>query len=1049
MKSLLTLLLLACALATSAQTSLTGTVTGTGGQTLPGASVLVTIGTGKPISMATGPDGRFHLANLHSPLTLQVRFIGYRDTTIALNTPIPSELFIRMTAASNTLQEVTVSTGYQDIPKERATGSFVQINKELIERGVSTSILDRLRDVTPGLSFLPGSPTDFRIRGQSTLFSNAAPLIVLDGFPYNEPITNINPNDVESISILKDAAAASIWGSKAGNGVVVITTKKGAFNKAPVVSASSSVQIGQKPDLNYGGYMSSADYISLEKLLFSQGYYTATEANQQHLPLSPVIELLIAQRDGLQSAASVAAQIAALSQNNVRSDESKYLYRPSINQQYAASISGGSATQRYFFSAGADQNLDNLQRNGFDRITVNANNTWTFKQLEFSAGINLSESKTTQDNPGIPAWNRGAALYPYATLADAGGKAQALTHDYRQSFLSTAQQAGFLDWQYRPLDELALADNTSELSAQRINTSIKYRLPAGFSIQALYQFDHGLTTARDLQDAYSYYTRNLINRYTQVSGTTLTRPIPTGDILDLGTSASVNHDGRLQAAYEHTIGAKGELTAIAGYELQTLHVLGDGGRQYGYDAEHATSVPVDEATLFTYYDNPNSGSSIPSGIYESDATDHYRSYYANAAYTYDGRITLSASGRLDQSNLFGVAANQKGVPLWSIGSAWNISKEAFYKIAWLPELKLRATYGYNGNINKSLSALTTATYLDGSQQATLLPFARILNPPNSELRWERIRNINLGLDFATKNNRVSGTLEYFVKAGIDLIGSTAYAPSTGITVFTGNTAGTAGHGLDLNVSTRNLTGRIKWTTDYFLSYITDKVTSYNQVSTTTSYLASGNVGAYALLGYPLNAIYSYPWAGLDLKTGDPQGYLNGAVSKNYSAIAAATTPQNLIYNGPSRPPVFGALRNTITYRNISLSANISYEFGFYFRKKSLRSGNDDGLTQQSGDYALRWQKPGDEATTYVPSISTVPNAPRDDFYTYSSILVAKGDNIRLRDVRLSYQWQKVQFYLYGTDLGILWRANHFGLDPDFNSNLPTPRTIAGGIRLTY
>jgi hypothetical protein len=242
---------------------------------------------------------------------------------------------------------------------------------------------------------------------------------------------------------------------------------------------------------------------------------------------------------------------------------------------------------------------------------------------------------------------------------------------------------------------------------------------------------------------------------------------------------------------------------------------------------------------------------------------------------------------------------------------------------------------------------------------------------------------------------------------------------------------------------------VGWVTDFFVSYVTNVVTTYAQQSTVTSYLQSGAFGNYALQGKPLFAVYSYKWAGLDPATGDPQGYLNGAVSKNYTAMAAAATPQNLVYNGPSKPPVFGAFRNTFTYRNISLSVNISYEFGFYFRKNSVRYGVDNGLTQQSGDYALRWQKPGDEANTNVPSVPSAPNAQRDDFYTYSSALVAKGDNIRLRDARLSYRFHGAEVYVYAANLGLIWKANKFGQDPDYPNTFPAPVTVAGGLRFTY
>jgi hypothetical protein len=537
----------------------------------------------------------------------------------------------------------------------------------------------------------------------------------------------------------------------------------------------------------------------------------------------------------------------------------------------------------------------------------------------------------------------------------------------------------------------------------------------------------------------------------------LIRAIPLGAIMDLDNGVSTGHDLRGQLDFNRTFLEKQEFSAIAGYEVQSLHVLGDTYRLYGYDPEHAVSRPVDGLTVFGDYANPNNAGTIPLNLGESDLADRYRSYYANAAWTYNGRLSVSGSGRLDQSNLFGVRTNQKGVPLWSAGAAWTLSKEGFYHISWLPYLKLRATFGYNGNINKSLSAYTTASYLDGAGSLTRLPYAQIINPPNPGLRWERVRNINFGLDFGALNGRLSGTLEYFLKKGIDLIGNTAFPPSSGISTFTGNTANTSGHGLDFNVTSKNFDGRFNWTTDFFISYVADKVTQYDQVVNTVNYLSYGNYGFFPLQGKPLFAIYSYRSAGLDNGTGDPQGYLDGAVSKDYAALLKAATPQNIIYNGSSRPVVFGSFRNTFGFGGLSLSANITYELGYYFRRNSVRYGYDYGLAQQSGDFARRWQQPGDELRTTVPSIPAVPDTQRDDFYTYSPSLVDKGDNFRLQDLRLDYTFPKgvfsflgnngLQVYLYAVNLGILWRANKDHIDPDYPNNFPAPRTIAGGIRL--
>jgi TonB-linked SusC/RagA family outer membrane protein len=1049
------------ALAQQPQTSLlplTGQVTDTAGTPLAGVTLSV---PGTQYNAHTNGQGMFLLELPRGRYALRATYPGFEPLALPVTLPYRDTLRLQLRSAAETqLAAVVVSTGYQDLPKERATGSFVQVDRQLLNRSVSTDILSRLQDVTPGVSFNRVG-TRLSVRGQSTLKANADPLIVVDGFPYNQPIETLNPNDVESVTVLKDAAAASIWGARAGNGVIVVTTKKGAYNQAPKISLNANVTLGGRPDQFYLPRMSAADYIATEQRLFREGYYTARETADNHPALSPVVELLIAARDGKITMGTANAQVARLAAYDVRSDLSRYLYRPLVNQQYSLGITGGSATNRYQFSAGHDRNLDSQRGNGFERITLNAGNTWSLldRRLELSADLYLTSSERQTGSPGLPTWSAGQRLFPYAQLADEAGTPLMVTHDLRQNFTSSAAQRGLLDWSYVPLSELALADNRSRVTNYRLSSGLRYRLLPGLSAQLQYLYEASQARGRNAQDPASYYVRNLINQFTQVSATgVLTRPVPLGGITDFSSGNTANHDLRAQLNYDLQRGPH-QLNAIAGYEIQSLRTQGNAYRFYGYDAEHATGRPVDGTTVFSRYDYPASTSTIPYGASETDQTDHSVSWYSNAAYTYAGKYTLSGSARLDRSNLFGVDFNNKGVPLWSAGLLWNLGKEDFYRVDWLPELRLRATLGYNGNLSKSLSAYTTAGYYNGSDSQTTLPYANIINPPNPDLRWERIRNLNFGLDFATRSRRVSGTLEYFVKRGLDLIGSTAYAASTGIRVFTGNTAESAGHGLDLSLETRNLTGRVGWTTNFLLSYITDQVTRFDQQSLASLYLSDGAQGAFPLQGKPLYAVYSYRWAGLDPKTGDPQGYLGDAVSKSYSAIINATTPDQLVYNGPSRPPVFGALRNTLSYGPLSLSANLAFRLGYYFRRPSVRYGNDYGLSSQQGDYALRWQQPGDELRTQVPSVPAALVSGRDDLYTYSEALVDRADHIRLQDVQLSYhplgkrsrffREHPVQFYLYARNLGILWKKTGSGLDPDYPATTPAVRTVAGGLRFTY
>lgn len=1017
---------------------------------------------GENRGVQTDKNGHF-VIDVPSEEVILVSYVGYKTKEIRVTDSLSIPLTIALEQVGTSLQAVEVSTGYQLIPKERSTGSFDFINNHLLSSQVSTDVVSRLEGIANGLTFNKNkgsADNTISIRGRNTLYANAQPLIVINNFPYNGDINDINPNDVESITILKDAAAASIWGARAGNGVIVITTKEGRFNEPLKVSVNANITMGEKPDLFYKQVLSTSDFIDVEEMLFNKGFYNSAENSISHAPLTPVVELLIAKRDGTISAEDADNQINALRKVDIRKDFEKYFYRKNINQQYALNISGGSADDRYYFSAGYDNNLNNAVGNGYRRITINASNTYSLirNKLNITTSIYYTQSKTPQNNPGYSSIDMasGMPLYPYAKLADAQGNPLPIVHDYRFSYVQASQANGLLNWEYAPLQELRNADDYTLSDNLQFNVNAAYNFSPSLKANILYNYHKDLEGDYNLYNSQSYYARDLINQFTQVnSDGSLYCPVPLGGILDQGNDVTADWNLRGQLTFSRTWGQKNSVNAIGGMEIQDVHTVDNAYRLYGYDDSHASSIPVDYITLFQKYYNPYSNGSIPYDNFSSDLTDRYISYFSNAAYTYAGKYTISASGRFDQSNLFGVKTNQRGVPLWSSGISWDMAKEAFYHSTILPYLKLRLTYGFNGNVDKSVTAYTTAQVSSSvPNYLTHLPFAKVINPPNPELRWERVRMTNLGIDFSSAKQIISGSIDGYLKRGLDLIGYTPVAPSTGLTQFQGNTADTKGKGIDVQLHTRNINRRFKWTTTFLFTYVSDKVTNYKVKSTVSNYLqfADGG-GIYPMEGRPLFALYSFRWGGLDPATGDPQGYLNGKISKDYASIVNSTKLKDLVYNGPARPPLFGSLQNSFSWNGFSLSFNIIYRLGYYFRRSSISYSSLLNGLGGSPEYDKRWMKPGDEKKTNVPSLPAQPNNYRDQVYLYSEVLVEKAGNVRLHDISLQYNFSKMrgaghflknlQVYLYANNMGILWKANHSGLDPDYLDLKPTKQFSIG------
>jgi len=1015
------------------------------------------------LTLFTDKQGEFPLELPAGRYRLAVFLENYQTEYLEIRMPLKEPLVIELEPKENNLKEVEiVSTGYQNIPKERATGSFVQLNTADINRRVSTDVLSRIENIVPGLIFnrstglnTSSSTSSFSIWGQSTIQGNAQPLVVIDNFPYDGDLNNINPNDVESITVLKDAAAASIWGSRAGNGVVVITTKKGK-SSAPSISFNSSLTIGAKPNLFYQPQMTSADFIGIEKQLFDQGFYAGIEASSIHEPLTPAVEIFIAQRDGKISASEAAKQLDLLNRHDMRTDLSKYAYRPSIAQQYALQLSGGSDAQSYYLSAGIDQNSASHVGVDYGRMSLTANHSYRFfkDKLVWNTGINYTHSKT---HPDYLDYGPQSAYpyYPYASLADANGAPLQVIKDLRKSYTDAAQSNGLLNWGYSPLQEIGLMDNTIKTDDYRINTSLNYKILPDLTAELLYQYGGNSSKGQNLQSMDTYYTRNLINSFTQVAPDgSLTYPIPLGAIVDRsnGTTSSQNFRGQL--TYRHVWSQIHQLNAIAGFELKDQTMQNSTGRVYGYDNNFSTFSPVSYLTQYKQYTTGYTAQ-IPFLDRETELFDRGKSYYTNLVYSYSNLYTVSASARIDQSNIFGVKTNQKGVPLYSLGASWNISGEGFYHPGLIPYLRLRSSFGYNGNVYRNLSSQTTINIGNYYQDAmnTGLRFADIVNPPNPNLKWERVQIINTAVDFASRGNRISGTAEFYLKKGLDLIGSAVADPTTGISSFTGNNAQTKGKGMDISLHSKNLDGALKWGTDLIVSWAQDKVTKYDIKQPGYSYpITPGQ----PLEGRPLNAVYSYPYYGLDPKNGDPIGILNGAPSKDYLAIIEGATPENIVYSGPANPTVFGSFRNTLSYGNFSVSATVVYRLGYYFRKNSVDYYNILNAKGGHGDYDLRWQKPGDEKNTFVPSQPAGPYDRIDIPYLFSDLLALKGDHIRLQDINVSYdlsqqKWKPLPFkhlqlYLYLNNLGLIWKANKFNIDPDYQQTGPPPRTIAFGIK---
>jgi TonB-linked SusC/RagA family outer membrane protein len=1003
---------------------------------VPAAGAAITI-KGTSIGTTSNISGEFDFFNIDPNAVLIITDSSFEtwEEPVKMRKHILIQLKRKMVQLKE-VYVITVSNGYERHNPERVTWAYSRIDSSLFNRSTGNDALSRIENTTTALSFR--NPGDgLLLRGRGSIFSNVNPLIVVDCFPYDGDINNINPNDIESITILKDAAAASIWGARSGNGVIVITTKSGKSGK-PQINYNMNATYLQRPNLSGIKVMSTEDEIDLEKYLFSRNYYEQDIAGNNSL--TPVVEMMILKNQGTISETAFNESIDQLKKENVYKDIERYLFRSVINLQNYFSISGGTTKSDYFIGVGWAKNSSNLVGENANRYTIKAENNFNLsKKLKLNIGayLTLNDNKAL-NNPGLSLNSgEGKQLYPYAKLADKDGHPLVLEKDMRLKYADTAGNGKLGDWHYSPLRDLHEGKMTAVSKDILIKAGIEYLFDSYASITAKYQLETFSLNSKNIFSPQSWQVRNMVNQFFQPDGENKF-PMPSTTIADLGISEILSHQARTQFNYKRNW-TKHRLTALAGFEIKHVSSSENMFRIYGYSGSGTGNSNLNFKESYRLYNKPGAFSSIPNPQSGTSLTERFVSLYGNASYIYDNKYIIYASARHDAANLLGVRYNQKGVPLWSVGGAWKISYENFYNSNWLTFLDIRASYGHNGNFSRLASPKTTIIF---SSNSLGLRQAAIQNISNENLRWEKIKTMNLGIDYGIKN-LITGSIDVYIKKSVDLLGMVPANSTTGLTpatpsgggaYFFGNGPSMICRGFEFELNSVNINREFKWHTTFLYSIATSKITKYDysQPLESHKYITPS---INPVVGKPLYGLYSYRWGGLDPANGEAWGFLGNNTTKNYLLIVNQTRPDSLIYNGPTQFPHFGSIRNTFSYKNLSVSANISFKAGYYMRKPSINYTNAFNSWTGHSDYALRWQNPGDEKHSNVPSLPDKINdqSPyRDVYYSKSEILVIKGDHIRLEDIKFDFKmplqennplFRGLTLYAFISNMGIIWKAN--------------------------
>lgn len=1060
MRIVIVFLFLFSSLTTVAQKQLVGKIIDETGNPIAGAKIYV-----RYLDSVLGlsdDEGFFRISVNNQEQEIVFTHLAYEKKTVKVSL-LEKETVVVMAAVGRSIEEVeVVSTGYQTLAKERVTGSFEQINTKDLDLRTSSNILDKLEGHVPGLQYDNRTgKAKINVRGINTMSEVLlGPLIVVDNFPYEGDIADINPNDVASVTILKDAAATSIWGARAGNGVIVINLKKPDTSK-PVISFSSNYTSVGKARIKDLSRISSSDFIAVEKMLFNNGFYDASynNLNTKTTIFSPVVEMLYDNLNETLSTDEMENRISALEKVDYRDELQKYIYRNELLQQYSLSIANGNDNSGYRLSVAYNDRRGSKVGDANNNISINLQNELQLlDKVDFSTRLTIVQSKSEFDaNPMEYNFSPGGGktrVYPYMQLKDNYGEHLAVPYQYNSKYIESLRESQLLDWRFIPLNEIGESTSNSAHQQMDMQFKIDYKPTAWLRLNTVYNYQGQRGDSEFLQGRESFYTRNLINRFTQINNEEITHIVPLGAINQLGITKFRSHKWRGSLNIDKSFSeSQHVIAAIIGGELSSVITNTASHTVYGYDPILMTGQQVDLVNFYPVFDGLSGNSRVPYVQAVNENIRRFVSFFTNASYTWKGRYIASFSARRDASNLFGVNTNDKWNPLWSAGIAWQLDKEQFIKrVGWVDGLRLRGTYGHSGNSGGVATSLPTISYSASSSiNLTSFPRAMISALPNPSLKWEDVRMINVALTFDLFTHKLSGSVEFFNKKSTDLLSVDNIDPTAGLTSVSRNVGVLKGSGWDIKLTSRQAVGNIKLSTTAFVSFVKDVVQEYRgSISSANSYVTNTGKSLQPLPDKRLYPVFALRSAGLDPENGDPRGWLDNEISKQYQKMYTDSL-QRAIYYGSGLPPVYGSLKQSISWENMDLSFLISYKLGHYFQRESISYSSLFNAWSGHGDFSKRWKKPGDEFTTDVPSMVYPAASARDQFYLNSEANIEKGDIIRLQDVNFNYTFKpflgkvkaSVSMYASVNNVAVLWSANSHGLDPDYIGVPPSRRYTLG------
>ena len=1080
--------------------TISGTVTdASNGDELPGVSIRI---NNSMQGTVTDLNGDYTLSA--SPTdTLIFSYVGYNDEREVVGQR--QVIDVQLEEESTELGEVVI-TGFQEVQRKLFTGSAANVkmaDAKITGMTDATQMLEgRVAGVTvDNVSGTFGTSPKIRIRGNTSINGDNQPLFVVDGVILEDlnnvsaddiitgnantltasSIAGINPDDIESFQVLKDASATALYGTRAKSGVIVITTKRGRSGQTRV-NYSGNFSIHLRPSYAQFDILNSVNEMSVYREMYDKGLVDITTSvkAKNYGSLGKMFALISEHQIPWGPYGSLNEEF--LNQyETANTDWFDVLFRDySLQQQHSISLTSGTEKHNSYYSLSFLNDNGQTIADNVKRYSGTAKNSFQFTNkfsldLKLTANYRLQKVPGTQNrdfdpitgrfrrdfdiNPLSYALNTSRSIRPY----DDNGNLEYFRRNYAPFNILRELELNYINI------------NVADIATQAdIHYDIKDNLTFRSTLQGRYaatQREHVIHEQSNQAEAYraddTQYIQDanqLLFRDPDDPGAQPKVVLPEGGFNNVNEDELKNFYIRNSIDWSATFNTVHNVSALAGQEIKYTDRMSRRVDGIGVVYENGGIVNTDP--LMIDFLNRQ-------GIqtYEMDIDrERFAGFFLNGAYSFNEKYIFNGTVRYDGSNRLGKSKNARYLPTWNVSGAWNVDRESFFQIPWINYLKVRATYGLSANLGPNTSALLNLRSAVTLRPTDVETYLFIQDLENSDLTWEKLHELNVGFDFGAFNNRITGTADFYKRNSFDLIGLIQTSGVGGNAFKWGNYADMASEGFEVAVNTVNLTvNDFTWMTNFNIGYARDRITRLDFNPRIADAIVQGGA---AVIGGPRRGLFSTRFAGLDSR-GIPTYYDDtGEVVYNYDLQDRENLRSILHFEGSAEPRGAGGLSNIFNYKNFSLNVFLSFKFDYKIRLDDAFSPRYTDFSSMPRNFVNRWMVPGDEEITNIPVIldkETVEGGFTDylaayDLYNKSTVRVADGSYVRLKSVRLGYSIPgNVARRIGANTASLSVEAQNMlllysdpalnGQDPEFFSAggvaLPQPRLITTSITIGF